>query len=676
MSWYPKSSILIKGAAQKQPIRIMVMQGSARNENNCPDRMGKSRAFAAHAVASLPDYVDVDFFDFSVDDNKPNVQPCKACVSTSAFHCHYPCLPASERVQTEYGFKSIADIEVGEAVSTGLVTNAWMSSPEEDIYEVVLSDGRRVRATSNHKIKVLTKDRFRDRENNWKYYRKEEWKEVGDLVCGDLIPFVLGGKFPEGSDQHDDNLYLLAGLIWGDGSFVGNNKEAVVFYYDSGSPLLAGAICDSLDVISDNIHNSGNSALVVKTSKEYRCINTKADMRYLYFGYDIGRIIKYDLKIDKEGKAKDRRLPESIFSWSEKQVANFMNGWFSTDGHIYRNSICLTNASYDCLRDAQLLLQKMGIRSYISNNNHLTTIVRDKKITRASVLSISLTESIKIFKEKIGLLDPCKNDKLNEIKIDKRKNSGRPSFVKDVKRVGREPVYDIEVLPSHEFVAEGVVVHNCDCYSKNDSERPDKLHDLDFYKRLEAADGFFLIAPINWYSVPSQVKTAFDRLVCVNKTMTTDQADVLMKGDTKNADISRELEKSNQYNHLLKNHYKGKVGAFFIHGDDGAADYKEYAKDPERRRTLDSKPKTMDSLALDMTEAEFDTDPKNSVLPLVYQCRYSGMVVPDELVIGMLCGKGYSYSENDDMFKRHRHLFENINKMANGLVSYIERMKS
>jgi hypothetical protein len=54
-----------------------------------------------------------------------------------------------------------------------------MTSELEDIYEIILSDGRKLRLTNNHKIKILSRERFRNKETNWKFFKLyEQYKNV------------------------------------------------------------------------------------------------------------------------------------------------------------------------------------------------------------------------------------------------------------------------------------------------------------------------------------------------------------------------------------------------------------------------------------------------------------------------------------------------------------------
>jgi multimeric flavodoxin WrbA len=56
----------------------------------------------------------------------------------------------------------------------------------------------------------------------------------------------------------------------------------------------------------------------------------------------------------------------------------------------------------------------------------------------------------------------------------------------------------------------------CNCYEPKDDAEPDLLWDLDLYARLDLADAWAIIGPINWYGPSSNLKLLFDRLVCMS----------------------------------------------------------------------------------------------------------------------------------------------------------------
>jgi multimeric flavodoxin WrbA len=200
----------------------------------------------------------------------------------------------------------------------------------------------------------------------------------------------------------------------------------------------------------------------------------------------------------------------------------------------------------------------------------------------------------------------------------------------------------------------------CTCYGPGSAG--EKLNDLMFgakiYDKLEKADGFALFTPINWYSVPTQVKAMFDRLVCASETLTKHQAyDILQIG--KDPKKSRACAKSGEYDHWLKNHLAGKYAAFFIHGDDGANDF-EHAGPPESYSEKEERP---------------HNGHVEAVMPIVSQCKYSGIHVPDDLIFGAHINEGLDYATANDVYDENKKLFDEAKKLLNKLVKHIEKSK-
>lgn len=170
----------------------------------------------------------------------------------------------------------------------------------------------------------------------------------------------------------------------------------------------------------------------------------------------------------------------------------------------------------------------------------------------------------------------------------------------------------------------------CNCYVKNDIYRPDLLWDLDLYARLDLADAWAIIGPINWYAPSTNLKTMFDRLVCMNGGNPRD--DLI---DNKNPDKAIALEKTPLWEELSQNHLEGRSAAFFCHGDDGGDEMDAEGR-PEILRHKDYFDPACEPFA----------DMRDAYAPLVWQCRYSGIEVPDALWRYATMGDGKPYSEN------------------------------
>jgi multimeric flavodoxin WrbA len=191
---------------------------------------------------------------------------------------------------------------------------------------------------------------------------------------------------------------------------------------------------------------------------------------------------------------------------------------------------------------------------------------------------------------------------------------------------------------------------SCSCYNKGNSKMPDLMYEMDVYEKLKECDAFVVFSPIHWHSLTAQVKTLFDRLVCINQTLDVNDAINLMgKGNIKNVEYTSKLAKSNEHKDLLRNHLEGKYAAFYAHGDDGANDY-EGKEMPESYNVMHD---------------PFSVDPRSIVLPYVMQMKYSGIFVPDDLVESFFVNKGVDYytantNQNTEMIERADKLMENL----------------
>lgn len=104
----------------------------------------------------------------------------------------------------------------------------------------------------------------------------------------------------------------------------------------------------------------------------------------------------------------------------------------------------------------------------------------------------------------------------------------------------------------------------CNCYSKNNKKEPDLLWNLDLYSRLDMADAWAFIGPVNWYGPSSNLKLLFDRLVCMNGGNPDEKLI-----DHKDPIKAIELERSQKWTEISLNHLEGKTAAFFCYGDGG-----------------------------------------------------------------------------------------------------------
>jgi hypothetical protein len=150
--------------------------------------------------------------------------------------------------------------------------------------------------------------------------------------------------------------------------------------------------------------------------------------------------------------------------------------------------------------------------------------------------------------------------------------------------------------------------------------------DLDLYARLARADAWAFIGPINWYGPTSNFKLLFDRLVCMNGGKP--RPDLI---DKKSTVLAQALERSSEWRELSKNHLEGRSAGFFCYGESRRGRY-------GCRRRFDPKDESYDN-------------GRNAYQSLVWQCRYSGIDVPDLLWSYADIGVGKLYADKRTALK-------------------------
>lgn len=170
----------------------------------------------------------------------------------------------------------------------------------------------------------------------------------------------------------------------------------------------------------------------------------------------------------------------------------------------------------------------------------------------------------------------------------------------------------------------------CNCYMKNDKKEPDLMWDLDMYSRFDQADAWAIIGPVNWYGPTSNLKLMFDRMVCMNGG--NPREDLI---EHKNPEIAMELEHKPEWKELSVNHLEGRTAAFFCYGDDGGDEIDESGR-----------PKLLRHREYFNPEHEPFKEMRDAYAPLVWQCRYGGIEVPDNLWTFHAFGLDKKYSEN------------------------------
>jgi hypothetical protein len=197
----------------------------------------------------------------------------------------------------------------------------------------------------------------------------------------------------------------------------------------------------------------------------------------------------------------------------------------------------------------------------------------------------------------------------------------------------------------------------CNCYEKDNKDEPDLMWNLDMYSRFDLADAWAIIGPVNWYAPSTTLKLMFDRLVCCNGG--NPREDLI---NHKDPELAMKLEHKEEWKELALNHLEGRTCAFLIYGDDAQDE-----RGPDQRPVYLEHPEYFDP-------AEEPEDHRETYNGLVWQCRFSGIEVPDELWTWLGFGMNRKYSDNqaEDM-ARDDAFMKDFDAWADRFAAFVER---
>jgi Fe-S cluster assembly scaffold protein SufB len=386
----------------------------------------------------------------------------------SGIAAQYECLAGDARVWTaNRGLVPIKNIETGDQVfaldeETGsFVVAPVKGSAQTDVRQTyaVTVNGQTIRATDNHPVLTLTDARKPGRQRA-RYERR--WKTVGELQVGDLVAVPRGlpefgasrslrklydpsGRVRVPATTSADLLWLL-GYFLGDGNLESNGRTHRIQFAAHEDDVEVRAVTEQF-------------GLEVKVGKDGQrlVVHSRLLVEWLQ---DLGFI----------GGARTKRIPDWVFTLSRNERLAFLGGWVDADGYVRPEkwgSVLLTSVNEPMLRQGAELAVLSGLRAagpWEFSSKHPYDPER-------SIIGFRLGIS-----GDFELLD-CRNPRRTE-RFGRRKYFHSNTTAKGttfrthctdhlgfarvtaIEAADVEPVYDIAVDGPHNFVAEGMVVHN------------------------------------------------------------------------------------------------------------------------------------------------------------------------------------------------------------------------
>jgi len=267
----------------------------------------------------------------------------------------------------------------------------------------------------------------------------------------ELIYYRTGKQFGGNSlkmkmPQNFEELFYVAGLFLGDGS----GKKFIVGKEELGKRLVE--ICDRL-----NIKN-------IRVERQDRTPEIHTNLTLIYI---LKALFDYPLK----KKSHNIKVSDFVFNSPNKYVSQLIKGYFDTDGCVEKSkrAITITSTSNQMMKDLHLLLLRFGCISIKEIDNTLSisglsAINFEKEI---GFLHNEKSEKLKLLVEKASGSYVCDRIRIgNQVmlvnKVLKSFNKEQLAFieVKSIESDFEDVVYDFTIPENHNFIAEGMVIHN------------------------------------------------------------------------------------------------------------------------------------------------------------------------------------------------------------------------
>ena len=252
-------------------------------------------------------------------------------------------------------------------------------------------------------------------------------------------------KLPTSNEDFKDFFYL-AGLFLGDGS----GKKFIVGKEELGDKFVK--ICKKF----------GISTITTKWKEKTPEIHTSMTLAFV-----LKCLFDYPLK----KKSYNIKISNFVFNADSIYVANFLKGYFDCDGGIEksRRAVTISSASKRMIEDLHLLLLRFGCISIKEKDNALS-VSGLSALNFMKNIDFGIKEKADKLKWLVGKIsgsivcDMIKvgNQTMFVKKIISSKCNEELAFIeiKSIEQSFQDIVYDFTVPENHNFIAEGMVIHN------------------------------------------------------------------------------------------------------------------------------------------------------------------------------------------------------------------------
>jgi len=246
--------------------------------------------------------------------------------------------------------------------------------------------------------------------------------------------------------QNFEEFFYIAGLFIGDGS----SKKFIVGKEELGEKLIE--IC----------RNIGIKTIKVKHKEKTPEVHTNMTLIYM-----LKSLFCYPLK----KKSHNVVISDFVFRSDKRYISQLLRGYFDTDGCVERarSAITISSASKKMIENLHLLLLRFGCIS-IKEKDNTITISGLSALNFENEIGFGLkdkAEKLRVLVKKISGSTVCDSVKIGDKVMLINKLLGSKCHeelafieIKSIEAGFEDVVYDFTVPENHNFVSEGMIIHN------------------------------------------------------------------------------------------------------------------------------------------------------------------------------------------------------------------------
>ncbi len=371
--------------------------------------------------------------------------------------CVNPCVTGDTLIYTEHGLLPASELaELGTPITVASPQKEGVAMRQasyvfptgvKPVYRLQTAEGYTVRLTNNHKVLTGT-----------------GWKEAGDLVTGEKL-VLLNGEGGFGNAGNED-LGRVLGWLVGDGYLNTKREGSVVLSFWGTEQAIAPHFAEAVNrLVAGPEVNQRQRQYTVGVQEIAERKETRVESVRLM------RLVDPELLINK------LQVPPTVLRGSHEMQKGFLSALFTADGSVQGTmekgiSVRLTSISQELLEGVQRVLLNFGIASHIYKNRRNAGMrdLPDGKGGTASYHSQTYHDlmisrnNLLPFAKQIGFLTTEKQSKLEDALSLFKRGPYQEDFLATFESLtsdGEEMVYDLTEPVAHQFVGNGLTLHNC-----------------------------------------------------------------------------------------------------------------------------------------------------------------------------------------------------------------------